>query len=303
MTRQIRIPGLVDLRRIKEPGAIRNLAKDSRLDREFAPVGPVLNRLIVRRIRDTLQLDGKPLPTIAPRKAPGRAEAQAQLEAEMSKRLEASAPCAQDHLDALADHALGRRPAEELGPVVQEVLGRLFADKYRATSETWEAARLLDQAVRSFNPIRRLVWRITGRVERARRLLAEGVGGDRAALHTTGIAVHNIVSALERMRDLAAHPRAFERIDAAQAVSRCLVAPETVLRQAAGMGTTTEASFQPGTLVTFSLEEAWSRSLSSDIAFMTDGWSRCPAHAWVPALLAATWDRAGQRRSMEGGRP
>jgi hypothetical protein len=84
-----------------------------------------------------------------------------------------------------------------------------------------------------------------------------------------------------------------------------LVAPDSVLRQAAGRGTTEAASFRRGTLVQFQLEAARARSLRPDLAFMSGGWAKCPAHAWVPNLLAAVWESARTRGDLAsiGGSP
>jgi hypothetical protein len=300
VVKAIRLPALIDVVFAEEPRAILALSEDTRLDRDFAPRGPLLNRIVARRIRRVLHVGGTPLPAVAPRGAARPSPRQSDLEARLDGRLP-DAPCSEAHLRALSGHVLGRPGEQALGPLVQEVLGCLFRPDYRADAESWEAARLLDRAVRSNNPLRHLVWRVSGRVERARRGLAERVDGDPAALHTTGIAAHNLVSAFERMRDLAARPGALRHVASPEAASRCLVAPESVLRQATRAGTTPAASFRPGTLVLFRLEAARARSLRHDVAFMTGSWSRCPANAWVPRLFAAVWDRAAAEH--HDGRP
>ena len=299
MARALRIAGLLDLLIADDPGQILGLARDPRLDRRFEPAGPLLNRIIAGRVRRVLRIDGRPLPAVAPRAAPGRAERQAELEARIADR---RVVADDEHLDALAAHVLGRRDPEAIGPLAQEAVGRLFMPEYRSTPGTWAAALLLDAAARSFNPLRNLVRLITGSVRRARRLLADRVDRDPAALHTTGIAVHNLVRALDRMRDLAARPAGPRGFTAAQAVSICLAAPDGVLRQATAIGATVAGTFRPGTLVLFRLDAAHAASLQRDIAFMTEEWSRCPAHAWVPALLAAAWERAAAA-PPEGSRP
>lgn len=290
MPRALRVPCLVDLLVAEEPDAIRALAGEARLDRGVPVRAPLLNRMIARRVAVVLQLEGRPLPSVAPRDAPGRAEARDALEARL-----AGQSAEDEHLDALAEHVAGRS-GRALGPLVQETVGRLFASGFRASEETWQAARLLDEAARSFNPVRRLVWALTGRVTGARRLLAREVGGDPAALHTVAIAVHNLVVSLERMRALAAGPGGFARYTPEQAASLCLAAPPRVLRHATARGATAHGEFRDGTLVVFCLEAARARSLAHDIAFLTGSWSRCPAQAWVPALLASVWQRAAARR-------
>lgn len=291
MTRSIRVPGLVDLLVAEEPDAIRALAAEPRLDRGVPVRAPLVNRMIARRVAEVLQLDGRPLPSAAPREWPGREAARDAMEERLVGRVAEAA-----HLDALAGHVAGRS-GRALGPLVQEVIGRLFVPAFEANDETFAAAVLLDEAARSFNPVKRLLWAFTGRVHDARRTLAQRLDSDPAALHGVAIAVHNLVVAFERMRDLAASPGGFARYTPAEAASLCLAAPPRVLRRATGRGTTAHGTFRDGTLVVFCTEAARARSLAHDVAFLTGSWSRCPAHAWVPALLAAVWQRAA-----EGGR-
>jgi hypothetical protein len=290
MPRALRVPLLADLLVVEEPDAIRALADEARLDRGVPARAPLLNRMIARRVADVLQVEGRPLPSAAPRGAPGRAEARHALEARL-----AGQSADEQHLAALADHVAGRG-GRALGPLVQETVGRLFAPDFRASEETWQAACLLDEAARSFNPVRRLVWTVTGRVNDARRLLAREVGGDPAALHAVAIAVHNLVVSFERMRALAAGPGGFARYTPHEAASLCLAAPPRVLRHATARGATAHGEFRAGTLVVFCLETARAQTLAHDIAFLAGSWSRCPAQAWVPALLASVWQRAAARR-------
>jgi hypothetical protein len=293
VTKSLRIPGILDLVLVDEAEAILALARDRRLDRDYRPGGQVLNRLLIRRIRRVLHLDGAPLPPVAPRGGERPAARQAEIEAQLDV-----GSCSEAHLQALAESVLGRPDARSPGPLVQEILGRLFRPGYVADAKSFEDACLLDAAVRSNNPLRQLYWWASGRIVQSRGRLAERAGNDAAALHTTAIAVHNLVGALQRMRELAARPGALGRIPAAQAASRCLVAPEGVLRQARSLGRTAQADFRPGTLVLLRLESARARTLRHDLAFMSDTWSRCPAAHWVPRLLAAVWERAASEHGL-----
>jgi hypothetical protein len=288
MARAIRVPLVVDLLIAEDADAIRTLAADARLDRGVPVRTPFLNRMIARRVSDVLQVEGRPLPSAAPRDAPGRAAARDALEARLQEHTVDEA-----HRDALAAY-VGGRDSRPLGPLVQETIGRLFVAEFRATDETWQAARLLDEAARTLNPIRRLIWGFTGSVNDARRLLARQFAGDPAALHAVAIAVHNLVVSFERMRALGAAPGGVVRYTPQEAASLCLAAPPRVLRHATARGATARGEFRPGTLVVFGLEAARARTLAHDVAFLTANWSRCPAHGWVPALLASVWQRAAE---------
>src|SRR5262249_19781185 len=67
MGRSVRLPGRVDLIQADARSDIRGLADDTRLDRSFAPRGPLINRILVQRIRSVLRIEGVPLPSVAPR--------------------------------------------------------------------------------------------------------------------------------------------------------------------------------------------------------------------------------------------
>ena len=76
MSRSLRIPGLIDLVRADTRSDIRGLANDSRLDRRFEARGPLINRILVERIRNVLRIDGVPLPSVAPRQDAERVRTQ-----------------------------------------------------------------------------------------------------------------------------------------------------------------------------------------------------------------------------------
>lgn len=301
MARTLRIPGLIDIVRTDAPEDIVTFANDPRLDRGFEANGPMANRLIVGRIRRVLRLNGLPLPPVAPRGAPWRAQQQTQLEA-MLRPDPGNAAYDEILIGDLGERILTQAGKSELGPLAQTLAGRIFVPDFQGTVATWDAAVTLDAAVRSFNPIRRIVWALTGQVRKARTLLASGIKGHSAGLHAIGIAIHNLVRSLERMRDLANERDALVRFSPAQAASICLAAPDSVVRQAVGPGMSAAGLYRRGTLVQLQLEAARARTLRPDLAFMTVSWSKCPAHAWVPGLLSAVWESA-QTLHRSGGPP
>src|ERR1035438_6464113 len=138
MTR-IHVPGIVDIVTSEDADEIQSFAKDLNLDRAYSDRSALTNGRILQRVLDTLQLDGKPFPTVAPRGAEDRAEAQDAL----WSRLNALAPTystGPDEIESLAGFVRGDGPAEACGPLVQQVVGRLFAPNFNATSDSWNAA-------------------------------------------------------------------------------------------------------------------------------------------------------------------
>ncbi|MFY9853508.1 MAG: hypothetical protein WAK26_06480, partial [Terracidiphilus sp.] len=121
--KRIRIPWIVDIVLSSDADEIEASANDTKLDRAYSDRSILTNGLILERVRNTLQIGGKPFPTVAPRCAEGRAEAQNAL----WNRLNALAPAysaGPDELESLAAFVRGAGPVEECGPLVQQVVGR-----------------------------------------------------------------------------------------------------------------------------------------------------------------------------------
>jgi hypothetical protein len=289
MARSLRIPGLIDLVKVDERSEIRGLSNDSRLDRRFDARGPLINRFLVERIRSVLRIDGVPLPSVAPREDAQRLHMQEALRLRLDPS--GAVPLWDDETIAgLVDAVHGTRGESALGPATQQAVGRLFVADYRATSESWAAARMLDDAVHTRNPFRALFLQLSGQLRRSRELLADLVKDDLAGVHATGIAVHNLVRGFERMRELWSDP-SWRLRPADAVVEQCLFAPPSVLRQATMPGATVVGEVRPGTLVVLELEAARVRTPGRDVELMTGTWAQCPGAAFVPALLRVVWER------------
>ena len=292
---RLHIPALLDLLIVSDPDRIADLANDARLDRKYGR-GPLFNRLITSRMRSALSLRGSPLPPVAPRGPTRPLPEQAALEARLNALATALYNQGEPSVEGLARYVRGQGPASSIGPLAQEAVGRLFRPDYKGDAASWAAAQVLDQAPRSFNLPLLIWWAATGAVARARGLLAQKVGGDPSGVHGTGVAIHNLVTGFSRMRALWANPAIRKRLTPEAATAQCLVAPEQVLRQPTEAGVSLADEYSPGTLILLQLDAAHTRAPSSNLAFMTQNWARCPAHAWAPALLAAVW-RAAQGES------
>jgi len=291
--RSIRIPFLIDLKRADTEPDIRALVPDQRLDRDFLSRGPLVNRMLVGRIDEALRVDGKPLPSVAPRGDQERARSQAALHARLDP---AKGPLWDDETLGRLVGAVRGSAGADIGPAVQQAVGRLFDKHYVGDADSFQAAKDLDDAVHAVNPVRLFVLKRLGQLRRSRRLLTERVNGDLAGVHGTGIAVHNIVRGLEHMRELW---RRTPRPSADEVVRACLFAPKTVLRQATGKGGTIAGDVRPGTLVLLELEKARGVSPSAETVFMAGTWAECPAGAFVAALIRAVWEGALAAEAVE----
>jgi len=197
-----------------------------------------------------------------------------------------------EELEGIASWIKGTSNESELGILVQQIVGSLFSDSYTATSESWDAALVLDAAPRSNNPLKLLLWWLTGRLRNAKTLLASKVNGDLAGVHGTGIALHNIVRSLQHMRGLYSNIGLRSSLSSEEVSRQCLFAPAGVLRQATAAGEIARCPFRKGTLFIAALGEAQKNFQSEEVVFLSDSWSRCPADQWVPALLEGVWRRA-----------
>ena len=204
------------------------------------------------------------------------------------------APWDDESLDAIAEALCdGRMP---LGPRCQQAIGRLFVPGFTATEETWRAARTIDAAVRSFNPLLRLFWALTNRVARAQRTLMQAAGGDPAAVHATGIAVHTFVRCVENLEAALSNRVSRRTLTAKAVIGGALAAPEAVLRRSDRHAETPAGTVDSGTLVLLRLDDATALTSDPRIAFLSESWSFCPAHRIVPAMLAEIWFRATGER-------
>jgi hypothetical protein len=290
MARSIHIPGIADITTVDDKAEVRALAAAGNLDRGCRLPGSLVNRLMMGHVARTLRVNGEPLPAVAPRDHPQRAARQAALRA----RLDPATPLWDDAtLAALVAAVRGTKGADAIGPATQQAIGRVFDTDYIADAASWQAALDLDGALR--RPVRGFFLKITGRLGRSRDLLSRKVRGDLAAVHATGIAVHNLVRGFETMRELW---RRQPRPSADEAVRQCLFAPETVLRQATARGTTEAGDVRSGTVVRFRLDDIRARHPGDpEVVFMAGTWAECPAVAFVPALLRAVWEGALASRS------
>ena len=100
-------------------------------------------------------------------------------------------------LEPLAEWVRGIGTAEKLDLLAQQSIGRLFVETFTATEESLAAARIVLEAANSSNVLRMLEWRVSGRLERAKTLLASMVNGDLAAVNGLITARQLIVDSLD----------------------------------------------------------------------------------------------------------
>jgi hypothetical protein len=291
--RRIRIPLVLDVVLVDQLRQIGEIDASPHLSRAVHQGGPLVNRLLSRRVARAFKVGPAPLPTFTERADAKRAAQQQATEARLA-RAAAGPPMPASDLTMLSDYVNGRGDVVDVGIVVQGVLGRLFDAGYRATRDTYEASRLVPQFPRAM-PHRAWWWRLSGKLARSQKLLAAAAKDDPVAIHATTNTVHNVVETLTRMRAFAAEGNA--RVPAPVAVARCLAAPPALLRwctaemRVPGLA----RPIRPGTLVVLRLGRAHDVLHDAESPFLVGAWNQCPAHRYVTALLEAVWTDASRR--------
>jgi hypothetical protein len=289
--KRLRVPGLINLFEVSDPTEIKALSNDPRLDRKFETATCPINSLLIKRALMVLSFDGRRFPTMMPRASAQRELHQQELWNSLSERAPAI-KMGPDELEPLASWVRGIGSDEQPGILVQQLLGQLFSSKFVATPESWAAAEILVAAPRSNNLPKMLWWFVSGKVRRAKRLLAAMVNDDLSAVNAIGIAVHNVVKSIRHMRLLYADANVRSGLSAEAAAEQSLFAPVSILRQATAAGQLGDCPFSRNSLFVLSIGEASQHPEGRSLVFMEDTWSRCPANLWVPAMLQGVWRRA-----------
>jgi hypothetical protein len=285
------IPYILDVFEVSDPKDIEAVNNDPRIDRQFdSPTCP-LNWLLLKRSLSVLSYAGNRFPTMRPRDSVARKSAQQAL----WNRLNLKAPevkLGPEELEPLADWVRGDGAEESIGLRAQQILGRLFSETFVATPESWDAAITLVRAPRSSNVFKLIWWSLSGKVRRAKRQLAGMVNNDLSAVNAIGIAVHNLVKSLRRMKSLYSDKNLRMTLSPLEAVNRCLAAPISVYRQATVAGELKGNQFSNCSLFILNIGDAAKMEGAGNLVFMRGSWSSCPAEQWVPAMLEGVWLRA-----------
>ena len=283
-------PGIIDIVVVTDPAEIRTISNDSRFDRDFIGHGPVRNVQRLRKMLRIFSLNGRLFATFLPRTNPSRAAAQDELWSRLNVKAD-EVKHGPAELEPLAEWVRGIGTAEKVDLLVQQSIGRLFVETFTATEESLAAAHMVLEAASSSNVLKMLGWRISGRLERAKTLLASMVNGDLTGVIAMITARQLIVDGLHKMRQLAADPALRSSITTDAAVDECLFTPTSVVRQAKTSGEVGGCPFRRGSLFILELGSASKGAANRDLVFLSQSWSRCPAEKWVPALLEGVWTR------------
>jgi hypothetical protein len=291
--KRLKFPGLVEIFKVNDPEEIRALAQDRRVDRQFGLRTCPVNWLLLKRSLSVLSVGGRRFPTMTRRDSKQRQNDQQELWNSLNERV-AAISAGPEELEPLANWVRGTDSESQVGILTQQLLGRLFFPGFVATEESWAAAQVFVAAPRSWKMPTILWWFLTGKVRRAKSLLAGMVDGNLSAMNAVGIAVHNTVKGLRHMRSLYADGGVKSSLSPEAAARQCLFAPVSLYRQATAAGQVGGCPFPRNALFVFEIGEASLREGGRPLVFMDETWSRCPAAQWVPAMLEGVWRRANR---------
>lgn len=304
---RLQIPHLLDILLVDDPQHIRWLNEHPDIIRPLDSNVSLLHRLINRRVLSDLRFDTGVLPVFQARQEVDRARQQAELRDALDD-LKLSPNDAVEALGAyVARVAAPRVPAASaaattaISVIVQQWVGRLFSERYRADASTAAAAELVAQWP-SAPPWRALLHRARGQLAAAKKSLATAAANDLHCIHATSIGAHNIERSVQRLHKLAT-PANLEALAPDEAMRRCLTVPPVLLR---GCERDISVPFlsRPLTqrsIVVFLLASAYRNSNDVDDAFLDGTWSACPAHQAVPDMLKAVWQAARDAKEAEDG--
>lgn len=280
---------------VTDPNQIRDISNDPNFDRDFDQSVSPGNRTRLQKMLWVFSVNGQRFPTMRPHTDPVRAAAQDELWSKLDA-IAGQIKSGPVELEPLAEWVRGNGAAEKIGPMVQQSVGRLFVQDFTSTNESWAAACMILEASGSSNGMKMLWWRVSGKLERAKKLLSSMVDGDLFAVNGIGVALHHIVDGLHRMRQIARETGTRAQWTTEAVVDECLFAPGSVVRLAKADGTVGGCPFKKGKLFILSLGTASKGRANRDLVFLSQSWSRCPADTWVPALLEGVWRRADRVR-------
>jgi hypothetical protein len=290
MAISIQIPGLLRLVVVREPAKLEAMNMAADIDRPLSGRGGFVNRWIVSKLQPFRTPAGETWPAFCSHLDPLREQRTTALEKKLSD-VPAQLQRLSGEIAELAAYVRGTPASRPVGEVVQQAVGRIFFDDYRASSQSYEAARTLS-AWLAAGLVKTLLLRLSGKVPVAVDTVLTHARGNTACAHGTGLALHNIVESIGLMRNLAQSGSRLKELSPPDAVSLTLRAPKRVLREARDATQVEGIRVRARSIVLLYVESARRRGSDPGIAFLTDQRNQCPAHVFVPALLGEVWKTA-----------
>jgi hypothetical protein len=287
----LRIPGLVTLVVVRTPSEVGAIDDARGIDRLLSGRGGLINRMIASKLAVFRTFEGLAWPAFSARADTVRSRHQDELEARLSGGADSLLERIRPDIAALAACVRDGNAADTIGISVQQAVGKLFFPDYVADADSYDAARTLTKWP-SAGPLASWRLRRSGKLQRAIDLVMTRARGDTACAHATALAMHNIVDSVVLMQGLWRKSGTPAQLSAQDAVKQVLRAPPRIIREARDEIAVGGTRVRARSLVMLSVEAARKASPDDGFGFFAGHWNRCPAHAFVPRLLARIWETA-----------
>src|ERR1044072_1686595 len=291
MSISLRIPGVVTLAIVRTPSEIAEINDARGVDRLMSGRGGLVNRMIAAKLAVFKTAAGPAWTACAARADTARSEHQDDLETRLSRDAPDLIKRIAPEIAALAVCVREGSSADTIRLSGPHAGRGVFLLDYVADADSYDAARTLTKWP-SAGPLTSWRLRRSGKLQRAIDLVLARARGDTACAHATALAMHNIVDSVVLMQGLARKSGTLPKLSAADAVKQVLRAPPRIIREARDEILIGDTRMRARSLVMMSVETARKASPNDGFGFFADHWNRCPAHAFVPRLLARIWEIA-----------
>jgi hypothetical protein len=291
------IPGIIRLVYVRTADEVLAINNASAVERSLSGRGGLVHRSVAGKLQVFRTPDGDIWPAFRDRLDPLRMAHQRELEqalANVRDLLQRLAP----QIAELAEYVRTGRSQRSPEVIVQHAVGRLFFPDYAANEQSYDAARTL-QGWLSAGPLKSLMLKRSGALQRALDRIIGLARGNLACAHATALALENIVKSIGLMRKLAASGDNLAKLGPQDALARTLRSPPRVIRETRDSTRVGNLRLQARSLVMLAVEAARRQRPDPGFGFFASAWNRCPAHSLVPALLAQVWQEA---QNAPGGR-
>ncbi len=302
MARYVRFAGLASIVVVDNDKEVDALLDHPDLDRTYTLEGPVLNRLMISRLRHALFRDGRALLSFQPREDGKRRAAQSAL----AERLDAIAqhrPWTDEALAALAAYVTtgtGRDTA--LAALAYAMAYPFIPPDDTAKPLPFEPARFLrlfglyERLQLARSPWKGLPSRLFGADRHASREILQMTGGDDYGSHAVGITLANSVLILEHLRTHFADSPSGGVLPFDWTKVR--TAPAVVTRQnrAACKVPGIPDEVPSNSLFLLKMRQALRPDSPAGYEFASKHWSYCPASRYLEAVFTRVYDVSKQLR-------
>lgn len=297
MTRRLDIPWLVDLLLVDDPALMSRLNEHPNIGRRLVRSRRWVNEWFRAHIESHMRVGETLLPVFVGPDPPSSRVRQKELAARFDKCAAGGLPEHAEDVRLLADYVAGG-PETEVGVIVQRIIGRMFRPDYTATPESYQAGGTV--AV-SQNPFFGTFMLWTGRLPRAISRVWSLAGNDPHCIHSTAVAMPNVVATVHNMRKGFARGGSDRQATASDAIRKYLHVPPLLLRSCSGDTQVAGLSrpLRSGTMVMFQLARAVAASGDIGRAFARGEWNECPSSRASLVLLEQVWEGARRARGKE----